>query len=177
MSIYILKTNRLGLRNWQESDSEPFIKMCQDPAVMRYFPKVLSEKETKDLVNRLKNHFTTHGFTYFAVEKLDSNEFLGFTGLAQQTWESEFTPCVDLGWRLKKEAWGKGYATEAAKACLDAAFTRFKLNEVYAFAAKGNKASENVMKKLGMQFQGTFIHPKIANDPRFPHCFAYRIKT
>jgi len=171
---YTLTTERLGLRNWQESDIEPFIAMCQDPEVMRYFPSIASEEETRALILRLQLHFETHSFTYFAVETLDTKEFLGFTGLAKQSWESEFTPCVDMGWRFKKEAWGKGYATEAAKGCLHAAFNTFNLKEVYAFATKGNTPSENVMKKLGMQYQGTFVHPKIIDDPRFPYCFAYK---
>ncbi|MFC7358265.1 GNAT family N-acetyltransferase [Jejudonia soesokkakensis] len=177
MGDYIITTKRFGLRNWKENDIEPFAEMCADPKVMKYFPSVLSETETKQLVSRLQNHFEEYRFTYFAIEALENQEFLGFTGLMKQTWESEFTPCVDLGWRLKQSAWGKGIATEAAKACIDYAFSELKLKELYAFAAKGNIASEQVMKKLGMTFQGNFIHPKIKDDPRFPYCFAYKIEN
>lgn len=177
MCDYSITTNRFGLRNWLKRDIKPFAEMCSDPEVMKYFPSVLSETETKELVTRLQNHFETHGFTYFAIETLDTQEFLGFTGMMKQTWESEFTPCVDLGWRLKQSAWGKGVATEAAKACIGYAFSELKLPKLYAFAAKGNDASEHVMKKLGMTFQGNFVHPKIKDDPRFPYCFAYKIEN
>ncbi|QNJ98410.1 GNAT family N-acetyltransferase [Constantimarinum furrinae] len=170
----VLTSERLILRNWKDSDIQPFVDMCCDPEVMRYFPKLSSPQETIDLINRFKDHFDTYGYTYFAVERRDNSQFIGFTGLMNQLWESEFTPCVDMGWRLKRSAWGHGFATEAAETSLNAAFNKFNLNQVYAFAAKGNTASENVMKKLGMEFQGNFVHPKIKDDPRIPYCFAYK---
>ena len=173
---FVLQTKRLGLRNWEATDVAPFVAMGKDPEVMRYFPKLLSTEESIELIEKLQQHFITHGYCYFAVEVLETSEFIGFTGLMNQTWESEFTPCVDMGWRLKRAAWGKGYASEAAFACLEAAFTIFHQEEVYAFAAKGNTASEKVMQKIGMKPCGTFVHPKIKNDPRFPYCFADRKK-
>jgi len=173
---YILKTERLGLRNWIESDKEPFIEMCKDEAVMKHFPKPLSKEETIGLIERLQAHFDTYGYCYFAVDILKTGEFIGFTGLANQTWESEFTPCVDMGWRLKRDAWGKGFATEAAQGCLEAAFDKFGLTEVLAFAANTNTPSENVMKKIGMKYIGTVQHPAIIDDPRFKHCVVYRFE-
>ncbi len=171
---YIITSKRLGLRNWSPSDIAPFIEMGKDEAVMQHFPKLLSEEESKDLIKRLQLHFEKHGYCYFAVDLLETSEFIGFTGLVNQTWESEYTPAVDIGWRLKRAAWGKGYATEAAKACLDAAFTKFGLEEVVAFATDTNFASENVMKKIGMKFIGTVQHPSIVDDNRFKHCVVYR---
>ncbi|MBZ0326439.1 MAG: GNAT family N-acetyltransferase [Altibacter sp.] len=175
MREYIITTQRLGLRNWLPSDEAPFIEMCQDEAVMKHFPKVLSKEETLGLIGRLKAHFEEHGYCYFAVDLLETSEFIGFTGLANQIWESAFTPCVDIGWRLKRAAWGKGYATEAAAACLNAAFTTFNLNEVLAFATNTNSASEQVMKKLGMNYIGNVQHPLIENDDRFTHCVVYKV--
>lgn len=174
MKDYIIKTERLGLRNWQESDEGPFVEMGKDPEVMQHFPELLTEEESIGLIRRLQSHFEKYGYCYFAVDMLETEEFIGFTGLANQTWESEFTPCVDLGWRFKRSAWGKGYATEAAEACLEAAFSKFGLSEVLAFATDTNKASENIMKKIGMTFVGTVQHPLIVNDPRFKHCVVYR---
>lgn len=171
---YVITTKRLGLRNWKPSDEQSFIEMGRDAEVMRYFPGLASAEETKALIGRLKTHYDEFGYTYFAVDRLDTSEFIGFTGLLNQTWESEFTPCVDMGWRLKRSAWGQGFATEAAKAAMEAGFTEFKLNEIFAFAAKGNFGSEQVMKKLGMTYQGNFVHPRIKDDPRFPYCFAYK---
>lgn len=147
--------------------------MCSDEEVMRHFPKTLSEEETTELINRLKEHFDIYGYTYFAIDVLETGEFIGFAGLKNQEWESDFTPCVDIGWRLKKAAWGKGYATEAAKACLDAGFQTFGIKEILSFATDTNVASENVMKKCGMKYVGNVQHPAILNDSRFKHCVVY----
>lgn len=176
MSDYIIRTERLGLRNWIESDLEPFAEMCGDEMVMKHFPKTLSKEETKSFIERLKAHFKEYGYTYFALDILDNNEFIGFTGLANQTWESEFTPCVDIGWRLKKSAWGKGYATEASNACLKVAFEKFGLKEVIAFATDTNDASQKVMKKNGMQYIGNVQHPSILGNNKFKHCVVYKLK-
>jgi RimJ/RimL family protein N-acetyltransferase len=173
---YIIKSERLGFRNWLPSDEEQFIEMCKDELVMKHFSKPLSEEETLGLISRLDNHFKEHGYCYFAVDLLETDEFIGFTGLAKQNWESDFTPCVDIGWRLKRSAWGKGYATEAAGACLEAAYAKFGLEEVVAFTTDTNLASQNIMKKIGMQYQGIMQHPAIINDPRFEHCVVYKIE-
>lgn len=123
MSGYILKAERLGLRQWKVSDYVPFAKMCADPEVMRYFPTTLSTEESNTLIDSFKQRFEQYGFTYYAVDILTTKEqsaqFIGFAGLLPQTYKSAFTPNVDIGWRLKKSVWGKGYATEAAKACLE----------------------------------------------------------
>ena len=174
MKNYLIKTERLGLRNWVASDRVPFIAMGQNPEVMRYFPELLTKADSIALINDLKKHYEKYGYTYFAMDELITGEFVGFAGLKYQTFESDFTPSVDIGWRLKRSAWGKGFATEAAKACLDAAFKRFGLNEVYSYCPDLNKASEAIMKKIGMVFVGTLQHPKVAKDSRFKHCVAYR---
>ncbi len=171
---YAIKTERLGLRNWIESDFLPFANMCADPIVMEQFPSTLSDKESRELIDRLSNHFNEFGYTYFAVDLLENNEFIGFAGIKNQTWESEYTPCVDIGWRLKQTAWGKGFATEAAQGCLKVAFSKFDIKEVLSFATNTNSASENVMKKIGMDYIGTVQHPAIIDDPRFEHCVVYK---
>lgn len=174
MKEYLLKTNRLGLRNWLPSDQAPFFEMCQDPEVMRHFPSTLSAEETKDLIKRLMNHFNDFGYTYFALDELETGDFIGFGGLLNQTWESDYTPCVDVGYRLKKSAWGKGYATEVATACVENAWSTFGIKEVLSFTTDTNKASEHVMKKIGMQYIGTVQHPFITGDDRFKHCVVYK---
>ena len=174
MKNYILKTNRLGLRNWLPSDEAPFIEMCQDPEVMQHFPSILSAEETLDLIARLKDHFNEFGYTYFAVDELETGDFIGFAGLKNQTWESDFTPCVDVGYRLQKSAWGKGYAHETATACLENAYSLFGIKEVLSFTTDTNKASEQVMKKIGMHYIGTVQHPLITGDDRFKHCVVYK---
>ena len=122
MKSYILTTGRLGLRQWKASDIDPFAAMNADPEVMRYFENTLSTEETVAAYVRLKDHIYTYGFGYFAADRLDSDEFIGFIGLKHQTYESHFTPCVDIGWRLKQTAWNQGFATEGAKACIKYGF-------------------------------------------------------
>lgn len=175
-NTYIITTDRLGLRNWKDTDVAPFASMCANAKVMEHFPSTLSYNDTADLVSRLSTHCDEHGYTYFAVDVLDTEEFIGFAGLKNQDWESDFTPCVDIGYRLKENAWGKGYATEAAKACLEMAFTKFNIHRVLSFTTDTNAASEHVMKKIGMTLAGTVQHPSIVNDPRFKHCVVYQIE-
>jgi RimJ/RimL family protein N-acetyltransferase len=175
MSQFTIETNRLGLRNWIESDITPFASMCEDPEVMKHFPSVVSKADATAFVRSYQQHFEEFGFTYFAVEELNGGEFIGFVGIKHQTYESPFTPCVDIGWRLKRSAWGKGYATEAAKACLEFAFESAKLEEIFAMCTNTNAPSESVMKKIGMEKAGTFEHPAIAANSLLNPCLAYRI--
>ena len=174
-----LETERLILRNWQESDVAPFVEMNHDPEVMKYFPAILSADETKILVMRIKSHFKEHGFGLFAVELKSEKKFIGFTGLAIPTFEAHFTPAVEIGWRLASKYFGQGYATEAARKVLEFAFNELKLKEIVSFTAMVNKPSINVMKKIGMTHDSKddFQHPKLdKNHPLSLHVL-YRIKS
>lgn len=164
MHPYIISTNRLGLRLWTAADIPPFVDMNRDANVMRYFPALLSEQETHAMVQRIQTGFANNGFGLYAVELKNTNEFIGFTGFSIPRFESFFTPCVEIGWRLKHAAWGKGYATEAAKACLHYGFNTLGFDKVYSFTAAVNTPSENVMKKAGMIKAGEFNHPLLAPD-------------
>jgi len=175
MAGYIIKTERLGLRNWQEKDIEPATRMNADKAVREFFPTVMTRAETVDFIKRMQAHFTTHRYCYFAVDELKSNEFIGFIGLSYQTFKCEFTPCVDIGWRLLQNKWSKGYATEGALACLNFAFKTLNLNEVYAIAPIMNLKSQRVMQKIGMDEYMQFIHPKIDKNNDLKHCVAFKI--
>ena len=173
MKEYVIKTKRLGLRNWISSDLAPFLKMSQDEEVMQYFPNLLNEEDSKNFIARMQLHYKEHGFCYFAVDELNSEKFIGFVGILHQNFKSNYTPSVDIGWRLMKSAWGNGYATEAAKACLDYAFSELKLNEVYSFATLNNKGSEAVMKKIGMNYIDTFNHPYLIEYGDLKKCIVY----
>jgi len=175
MSDYIISTSRLGLRNWREKDVQRTYKMCSDKRVMEFFPNCLTLKETHAFINRMKDHYATYGFCYFAVDRLDTQEFIGFIGLSHQTYNTHFSPFIDVGWRLLPEAWGKGYATEGALACLDFAFTKLSLQEVYSVAPEINKKSQRVMQKIGMQICDHFEHPKIDKNDPLCKCIAYKI--
>lgn len=172
---YLFKTDRLGFRNWTEDDLTEFAKINSDLEVMEHFPKPLTKKETAGFIDRLKKHYQENGYNYFATEILESRELIGFIGLAFQDYETDFTPAVDIGWRLKKNVWGKGYATEGAKKCLEFAFEKLNLDKVISTCTEMNSKSENVMKKIGMEKIGRFKHPKLKEYPEFENCICYGI--
>lgn len=171
--MYLIKTNRLGLRNWKESDITPMTALNQDEEVMRFFPSTVDYNATSEFVKRMQKHQEDYGFCYFAVDILATGEFIGFIGLCHQTYESPYTPHVDIGWRLARSSWGNGYATEGAKACLDFAFSVMKLDRIYSVATEMNTPSIHVMQKIGMQKIDTFDHPKLLNDDRLRRCVLY----
>ncbi|QTD41844.1 GNAT family N-acetyltransferase [Sporosarcina sp. Te-1] len=161
--IYI-ETPRLRLRDWEEQDLPPFRRMNAEDEVMRYFPKKLTPEESDDFNRAIQAELKECGFGLYAVEEKERNEFIGFVGFHKATFEAEFTPCVEIGWRLKREAWGKGFATEAAMACLQYGFTELGFQDVYSFTSDINEPSKNVMKKIGLTFKQTFDHPKIQEE-------------
>src|SRR3954467_15489222 len=110
MNTYIISTPRLGLRRWIHSDIDPFTAMNKDAEVMRYYPGTLTDKETLEMVNRINTHFDKHKFGLFAVENKLTNQFIGYTGFAVPSFESFFTPCIEIGWRFQRAAWGQGFA-------------------------------------------------------------------
>ena len=101
---------------------------------------------------------------------------IGFIGLAYQTYETEFAPSTDIGWRLKKSSWGKGYATEGAKRCLQFAFEELKLERLISTCTRQNVRSENVMKKIGMTKKGEFVHPRLKEHPDYELCIWYEMQ-
>ncbi|HPF11145.1 MAG TPA: GNAT family N-acetyltransferase [Flavobacteriaceae bacterium] len=173
---YLFTSERLGFRNWTQNDLPEFANLNADAAVMEHFPNPLSQEETAAFIDRLQQHYATHGYNYFAVEVLKSGEWIGFIGLAYQDYPSPYTPAVDIGWRLKKSAWGNGYATEGAHKCLEYAFGKLQLKEVISTCTLQNARSEKVMQKIGMQRLGTFHHPKLQAHPEYEKCVCYSIR-
>jgi ribosomal-protein-alanine N-acetyltransferase len=170
-----IETPRLILRQWQEADIEPYAQLNNDEQVMEFFPSVSTMEETLAQINRVTNHIKQYGFGFFAVERKDNGQFIGFTGLSHPRFESYFTPCVEVGWRLSKANWGHGFATEAAEACLQFGFETPKVDEIYSFTAEHNIRSENVMKKIGMVKAGYFEHPSIADGHPLKRHVLYKI--
>jgi RimJ/RimL family protein N-acetyltransferase len=156
-----IETPRLVLREWIESDEMPYMALNADKEVMEFFPSIKSAVETLEQIERLKRHMDEYGYGFFAVERKDNKELIGFTGLSHPGFQAEFTPCVEVGWRLSKENWGQGFATEAAKACLHFGFVKLGLDTIYAFTSIHNIRSENVMRKIGMIKECYFDHPLI----------------
>jgi len=164
--MYILETARLGLRDWLESDIPQFAAMCSDSRVMEFFPKILSESEVRAMVARLKEHIAVKGYGFWAVELKATGEFIGFVGLETPRFEADFTPCVEIGWRLSYKHWNKGYAQEAAGKCLEFGLEKLGISEIFAFTSVLNKRSINVMEKIGMSYVKEFEHPAI--EPGHP---------
>ncbi|WP_168400069.1 GNAT family N-acetyltransferase [Acinetobacter indicus] len=159
-----LQTPRLILRQWQDSDAAPFIQMCADPEVMRYFLNPLTEQQSLAFMQRIQNFIATHGWGLFAVELKSSGEFIGFIGLHQHLEHYDFAPCIEIGWRLAKQYWHNGYATEGSKAVLDYAFRELQLDNVVSFTTVLNTPSEKVMHKIGLSKVKTFAHPLVPAD-------------
>lgn len=167
--IYIV-TSRLRLRDWKKADLEVFWRLNADEEVMQFFPKILSNEETNVFFEAIQAELIEEGFGLYAVEVKENNEFIGFVGFHRAKFDADFTPCIEIGWRLKREAWGKGYATEGATACLEYGFSELGFKEVYSFTAEINKPSQNVMKKIGMSYVNSFSHPKVdKNSPLYKH--------
>ncbi|MDF2613956.1 MAG: family acetyltransferase [Clostridia bacterium] len=158
---YQFETLRLRFRQWEEEDKIPFARMNANIKVMEYFPSMLTSEQSDELITRISNHFKDHGYGLWAVELKETNEFIGFIGFLNATFESSFTPCIEIGWRIDDKFWNKGYATEGASACLEYGFNTLKMKEIYSFTSQLNKRSINVMKKIGLEEKGVFYHPRI----------------
>lgn len=177
--MIVLETPRLILRTLENSDYDAMLSINRDEQVMRYFPGIQDVEKTKLLIEKIQAHFSEHGFSLYAVVLKENDEFIGFTGLLTATFEAPFTPAVEIGWRLASSHWGKGYATEAAKAVLDYAFNTLKLNEVVSFTTVNNTPSRRVMEKIGLTHNpdDDFIHQAIPEEyaELKPHVL-YRLK-
>ena len=157
------ETHRLILRNWLESDLEPFFKLNSDPNVMEFMPNLLTREQSDEMAKSISNEFKLNGFGLWALEIKETGKFIGFTGLNRPKFASHFTPCVEVGWRIQYESWGNGYATEAAQKALEIGFDKFDLEQIVSFTVPQNVRSINVMKKLGMTYDSKddFDHPKL----------------
>lgn len=174
-----LHTKRLLLRRWQDSDRAPFADLNADPDVMRYFPatRTRTRAESDTQIDRIEQHFTTHGFGFWAMEERDTGIFLGFTGLARVSATAPFAPAVEVGWRLARPAWGHGYATEAAHAAVEFGFGELGLQEIVSLTAAGNERSRAVMRRLGMTRDPAddFTIPEVGADHWLQPGVLYRL--
>jgi ribosomal-protein-alanine N-acetyltransferase len=170
-------TPRLALRPWRETDLPHFAAMNADPLVMKYFPRLLTREECDVAANRFQEQLLRQGFSIFAVEETASGTFIGSVGLTQPLFESHFTPCVEIGWRIRSAFQRRGFATEAARACLEFGFTKLNLHEIVSFTVPANARSWMVMERLGMTHSAAddFDHPRIAKDHPLCRHVLYRI--
>jgi RimJ/RimL family protein N-acetyltransferase len=174
----MLTTARLLLRQWREEDAEPFTAMCADPEVMRYFPKLLTREESDALIENQRLLLELRGWGLWAVEVVGVAPFAGYLGLAEPQFDAHFTPCIEVGWRLAREHWGHGYATEAARAAVAFGFDELELDEIVALTTPANVRSRRVMERLGMMRDPAddFEHPLLPpGHPIRPHVL-YRLR-
>lgn len=170
-----LTTQRLLLRGWHDSDRAPYALINADPDVMRHFPATLTSEQSDQMVDRIIAAWEANSFGLWAVERMDSGEFIGFVGLAAPSWPADFTPCVEVGWRLAKAHWGQGFAPEAARAVLAFGFDRVELpnDEIVSFATQQNAKSQRVMEKIGLHVDPAreFDHPLTPGWSQQRHVF------
>src|ERR1022692_355852 len=133
------------LRQWRDDDVEPYAEMNADPEVMRFFPKPLTKKESKESLDRLRSRIDQRGWGLWVVEV--NSAFAGYTGLAEPTFSAHFTPCVEIGWRLRREYWGRGIAYAAALTAQTFAFERLMLPELVSFTSAINTRSRRLMER------------------------------
>ncbi|WOE30630.1 MULTISPECIES: GNAT family N-acetyltransferase [unclassified Acinetobacter] len=171
----MLETERLILRQWQVQDYLPFINMGLDPEVMQYFPDLLTREESLQFIDTVKDIIDQNQWGFWAVVLKQTGEFIGFIGLHHQPEQFEFSPCVEIGWRLARQYWGNGYATEGAKAAIVYAFNQLNLNKIVSFTAEINLPSQSVMKRIGMSKVGEFNHPKLSSGHDLEKHVLYQI--
>lgn len=171
-----IRTHRLLMRRWSEADREPFAAMNADPEVMRYFESIQDRRTSDAFVDRIEQRFEKQGFGLWAIEVMKTGEFIGFTGLNPMPAGTPGAGGMEIGWRLARQAWHRGYATEAARAALGVAFGPIGLDEIWSVTAVGNAASRAVMERLGMTVHSYFDHPAVRiGSPVRPHV-AYRLE-
>jgi RimJ/RimL family protein N-acetyltransferase len=176
MQVPLLATERLVLRGWRDTDREPFARLNADAKVMEHFPELLSRPASDAFVRRIETSFRERGYGLWAVERRSDGAFIGFAGLIEQTFEAPFTPAVEVGWRLALEAWGNGYATEAAREAIRFGFVQAGLDEIVSMTTLANARSRRVMEKLGMTHDPAddFEHPRVPPGPLRRHVL-YRL--
>jgi RimJ/RimL family protein N-acetyltransferase len=172
-----LETTRLLLRPWSDDDLEPFAALNADPRVMEHFPALMDRATSDAQATRWRAMFAEHGLGMWAVEEKEGAPFIGFVGLSIPAFEAAFTPCVEVGWRLAADYWGRGYATEAALASLAFGFGSLGLARIVSYTARPNLRSEAVMQRLGMkrEAKGDFIHPLVPAGHRLAWHVLYAI--
>lgn len=174
--VYTLETPRLTLRQWRNADYAEFAHMNADPEVMRYFPNLLSVAQSDALTKKFDDLIAQKGWGFWVAERKSDCAFLGLVGLNFAE-DLPVTNCMEVGWRLAKAYWGKGYATEAAAASLHFAFSHLEQDRVAAFTSTVNSPSRRVMLRLGMKDRKeNFLHPRVPEGSPLQEHVHYEIE-
>jgi len=173
-----LRTERLLLRGWRAEDLDPYAALNADPEVAAFLSTPLDREQSAAMIERIRAHWRADGFGLFAVERLEDGAFLGFTGVTTLAWAPDPEP--EIGWRLARHAWGRGYATEAAHETLRFAFEDRDMEELVSYTHVDNVRSRRVMEKLGMARRDPsasydFLHPKLPADHPLGPQVTYRL--
>lgn len=174
----MLTTDRLHLREWREADVEPYFAMCSDPEVMQFLLPITSRDEIRAFIERQRASQAAYGSSFWAVERLEDGAFLGFCGLKPGAEGTPIEGEIEIGWRLRRDAWGRGYAKEAASACLDWAWAS-QAASVWAITVPANVRSWGLMERLGMKRHEDldFQHPAAPPEsPLYQH-ITYSIRN
>ncbi len=177
--VQTLKTDRLILRRWRESDREPFQAHNADPRVMEFFPSTLTAEESDQAIARIEQHFDQHGFSLYAAELIETNAFIGFVGISVPIFDAPFMPAVEIGWRLAYDHSGRGLATEAARAVVRHGFETLKLPGLVSFPVPANLRSRRVMERIGMIHDPAddFDHPRLPHGHPLRRHVLYRLSA
>jgi RimJ/RimL family protein N-acetyltransferase len=165
----VIRTERLLLRRWRDADREPFAALNADPQVREHFQGTISRERSDAFVDAIEAHWEEHGWGLWAVEVEGGAPFIGHTGL----WPADYVtgmPMVEVGWRLAREHWGHGFATEAAREALRFGFDEVGLGEIVSFTVPQNVRSVRVMERIGLvrDAASDFDHPHV-DTAAYPH--------
>ena len=177
--MFVIHTPRLALRTWRASDAVAFHAMNQDPRVIEHLPGPMSMQQVADFMAAQNALHARTGSCYLAATLATNGALIGFVGLKRHAGGLPFAPCTDIGWRLGAEYWGKGYAREAAAACLRHGFEHLGLDEIVSFTVAQNLRSRKLMELLGMRRDeaGDFAHPALPADHRLSRHVLYRLRA
>jgi RimJ/RimL family protein N-acetyltransferase len=176
--VTTLRTDRLVLRHWRDDDRDAWAALNADAEVRRHFPNVLDRAASDAELDRHAERLDRRGWGLWAVEVVGGDPFIGFVGLNEVTFDAPFNPSVELGWRLARSAWGRGYAPEGARAAVAHAFGALGLDELLAFTAVGNAPSRRVMEMIGMTRDPAddFDHPNVPEGHPLRRHVLYRLR-
>lgn len=174
-----LETKRLILRDLHVSDAQALAEINQDPRILEFLPGPKSYDETSAFIKKQQEKYASSEIGIYGCIEKETDEFIGFVGLNEPKFEANFTPCIEILWRMSFSRWGRGYATEAAKAIILHAFGNLKLSEIVAFTVEENRASRRVMEKLGMTYapDENFLHPSLPKDHPLAAHVLYRVQN
>ena len=174
-----IKTPRLLLRDWQDTDIEPWVAMNLDPRVTEFFPTAYTRERALTEAEHLRRKIDELGYGWWVVEVPGETPFAGVIALQEVPFEAHFTPAYEVGWRFAPEFWHRGYATEGARGALDYAFNTLRWKEVVAMTTALNVPSQRVMERIGMtrDSKGDFLHPAIHKDHRLRPHLLYKISA